>query len=68
MNELKSILITFSKTELSDFYQKGYVASQQDDKPDFYLPLLKEVVKSVCDEQGFDFEEVCVNDDANATA
>jgi len=66
MNKLKSILITFSQSDLHKFYQKGLAASKEDGKPDFYLPLLQDVIKEICEMRGFDFEEVCKDDESIA--
>ncbi len=58
MNELKSILIRFSQSDLHKFYLKGLAASKEDGKPDFYLPLLQEIVREICEENGFEVNEV----------
>ena len=68
MDKLKSILIGFSQSDLHKFYLKGLAASKEGGKPDFYLDLLQDVVKDICEMRGFDFNEVIkdVNPDANA--
>lgn len=67
MTHLKFVLMGFDKTQLRDFYQKGYMNSQKHHNPDFYLSLLDKTVKEICDKQGFDFDEVRnVNSDANS--
>ena len=62
LSKLKSLLITFSKSQLAEFYQKGLAASKAPATPDFYVSLLQDIVKDICDIRGFNYDEVINND------